>query len=382
MRMAMTLPKRERWKQLSPLLDQFLDLCRSDQRARLDELRGSGDALAGELESLLAAANRAQATQFMDGVLLDHERIQPSLAGKQVGRHVIETLLGEGATGTVWRAREVGKQTPDEVAIKLLHRSLMGGAAAHRFRQEGSILALVSHPNISRLLDAGVTAQGQPYLVLELVDGLRIDHHCDARRLNVRERIELFMHVLAAVSHVHANRVLHRDIKPNNICVTAAGQVKLLDFGIARLLHDDSTISAITTRGVRIATPLFAAPEQLLAGSVSPATDTYALGVLLYQLLAGQHPTAQDPHNLADVVRTTLESEPLPLGRALGAGRATPEQLQAAECRATPLLPLRRQLQGGIQDIVSRALRKEPERRYATVADMQSDLRQYLARGL
>jgi serine/threonine-protein kinase len=375
----MSLPEVTRWKMLSPLLDELLSLSRADQYLRLTELRARGEELAVDLESLLSAASRVEATQFLAGDMSTHEAVVSSLVGRQIGAYVIEALLGEGATGTVWRARRADGRFEGWAALKLLHLSLIGRAGALRFKREAVILARVAHSNIARLLDAGVTEDGQPYLVLELVEGTRIDEHCDAHRLRVRQRIALFNNVLAAVAHAHSHLVVHRDIKPNNIYVTADGQVKLLDFGIAKLLQVEPDNPPITAEGLRVLTPQYAAPEQLNGGPVTTATDIYALGVLLYHLLTGQHPTSSGSAASVEVIRATLNAPPVRLSAALDKGHSSESQLKAAADRGTSLLRLRRELQGDLENIVSRTLRKNPSDRYQTVASLADDLRRYLA---
>ncbi len=195
--------------------------------------------------------------------------------------------------GTVWLARRSDGRFEGRVAVKLLNVSLLGRGGEERFRREGSILARLDHPNIARLLDAGVSASGQPYLVLEYVDGEPIDTYCDGRRLDLEARLRLLLDVAAAVSLAHANLVVHRDIKPSNVLVGRDGRVKLLDFGIAKLLEDEGAAdpaTALTREGGRAFTPEFAAPEQLTGGAVTTATDVHALGTLAYLLLAGPHP--------------------------------------------------------------------------------------------
>ena len=201
--------------------------------------------------------------------------------------------------GSVWLARRSDGRFEGLVAVKLLNVSLIGRAGEERFRREGSILARLTHPNIARLTDAGVSTSGQPYIVLEYVDGERIDQYCDARRLGVEQRLRLFLDVCAAVARAHANLVVHRDIKPSNVLVAKDGQVKLLDFGIAKLIEEETgsgEASALTREGGRALTPEFAAPEQLTGGAVTTATDVHALGTLLYLLLAGQHPGGRGAH--------------------------------------------------------------------------------------
>jgi eukaryotic-like serine/threonine-protein kinase len=371
----MTLPDRQRWAQLNPLLEELLDLDAGRREARLAELRAQGTTLADELGSLLRSADRLAASDFLAGNVLADSAPPTTLVGEQIGAYVIEAPLGQGGTGSVWRARRADGRYDGAVAIKLLHLSLIGRSGAARFEREGAILARLTHPNIAHLLDAGVTPSGQPFLVLELVEGERIDQHCDARRLSVEQRLVLFDDVLAAVAQAHSHLVIHRDIKPTNILVGAEGQVKLLDFGIAKLLQEGqegTEGSPITAEGQRALTPEYAAPEQMRGAPVTTATDVYALGVLLYQLLAGRHPTASGASSEAEVIRATLDTEPLRMTTALTVS-------SVAADRNTTLPRLRRQLHGDLENIVARALRKEPSQRYQTVAALADDLRRYRA---
>ena len=294
---------------------------------------------------------------------------------------MLEEQIGQGGMGAVWQARRADGRFQGEVAFKLLHLSLIGRTGSLRFEREGAILARLSHPHIARLLDAGVTDDGQPYLVLELVEGERIDRHCDSRRLGVEERIALFREVLAAVAHAHRHLVIHRDIKPSNIMVTADDGVKLLDFGIAKLLQgeadDPPTELTVGNRGAL--TPDYAAPEQLRGEEVTTATDIYSLGVLLYRLLSGQHPTAPPHASPADLMRTTLDTDPGRLSSAVTAGHglsAADAERIAAE-RDTSVVRLKRQLGGDLENIVAKALRKAPAERYPTVDALSEDLRRW-----
>ena len=198
--------------------------------------------------------------------------------------------------GTVWLARRSDGRYEGQAAVKLLNLALLDPVGSERFRREGTLLARLNHPNIARLLDAGVADGGQPYLVLEYVEGSRIDRYCDERRLSPEARLRLFLDVLVAVSHAHANLIVHRDLKPSNILVTRDGTVKLLDFGIAKLLQEeqsDAGVSTLTDAGGRAMTPEYAAQEQIRGEPVTIATDVYTLGVLLYGLLAGRHPAGE-----------------------------------------------------------------------------------------
>jgi eukaryotic-like serine/threonine-protein kinase len=368
----MTLPNRQRWARLNPLLEELLDLDASQRNARLAELRLKEATLADELASMLSSAERIAKSDFLAGDVLSASAPPSTLVGQQIGAYVIEAPLGQGGTGSVWRARRADGRYDGAVAIKLLHLSLVGRHGALRFEREGAILARLTHPNIAHLLDAGVTPAGQPFLVLELVEGERIDQHCDAKRLTVEQRLALFDDVLAAVAQAHSHLVIHRDIKPNNILVNAEGHVKLLDFGIAKMLQEGAEDSPITAEGQRALTPEYAAPEQMRGAPVTTATDVYALGVLLYQLLTGRHPTASAASSEAEVIRATLDTEPLRMTSVLAAN-------DVAADRNTTLPRLRRQLHGDLENIVARALRKEASQRYQTVAALADDLRRYRA---
>jgi serine/threonine-protein kinase len=372
----------ERWRRLSPLLDEVLDLTPPERVLRLESLTAEDAALAADLGVLLDAHAQADHEGFLDGVA--ETRIgaaampPPTLEGRRLGAYTLIRLLGQGGTGSAWRARRDDGRFEGEVAIKLLHLSLLGRVQAERFRREGAILARLSHPNIARLLDAGVSDGGQPFLVLELVDGERIDRHCDTHRLTIDERLVLFDDVLAAVDHAHRHLVIHRDIKPTNILVGTESRVKLLDFGIAKFIEDQSTEadSTITVEGGHSFTPEYAAPEQWRGEAPTTATDVYALGVLLYQLFTGRHPTAPARANAQQVMRTTLEVEPVRLGAAFESEAAL---AQAAADRGTTPARLLRQLRGDLEHIVARALRKEPGQRYATVSALAEDLRRLRA---
>jgi eukaryotic-like serine/threonine-protein kinase len=306
---------------------------------------------------------------------------ETSLAGQRIGAYRLEALIGEGGSGAVWRGRRDDGQYEGSVAIKLLHLSSVSRAAVQRFRREGAILARLTHPNIARMLDAGIAPGGQPYLVLELVDGDRIDSYADAQRLNVEQRIALFVQVLAALTHAHSHLVIHRDIKPSNILVGRDGTVKLLDFGIAKLLEEHTEPGAaveLTRDGARALTPEFAAPEQLRGEPVTTATDVYALGVVLYQLLAGRHPTALERASAAQFIVATIETNPTLLSSAVEQAEPQDAARIAAE-RATTPKRLVRQLRGDLSNIVARCLRKAPHERYLTTAALSEDLRRYLA---
>ena len=384
----MTPPKPEHWAQLSPLLDELLDLPEAERQARLGEVRADNPPLGDELAAMLSDSQSAQVKGFLARPLAStandaSEAPETSLAGQRVGPYVLESTLGQGGTGSVWRARREDGRFTGAVAVKLLHLSLLGRAGAERFKREGDILARLTHPNIAHLLDAGVTPGGQPYLVIELVEGERIDRHCDLKRLDVDARLALFDHVLSAVAHAHTHLVIHRDIKPGNILVTPDGTVKLLDFGIAKLLEDETTAgeaTELTRDGGRVLPPEYAAPEQLRGEAITTATDVYALGVLLYQLLGGRHPTSPSSGTSAEVVRATLETDAQVLSRAVTQALTDGAQVgDIASHRSTTTPGLRRLLQGDLDNICAKALRKLPHERYGTIAAFADDLRRHRA---
>jgi serine/threonine-protein kinase len=355
---------------LLDLLDEVLDLPPGERAEWLETLARREPAQAAELSALLADEARLDAIGFLSEG--GHELV--SLAGMRIGGYTLERPLGQGGMGTVWLARRTDGRFEGTAAVKLLNLALLDAVGAERFRREGTVLARLSHPHIARLLDAGVSAGGQPYLLLEHVEGERIDAYADAHRLPVEARIRLLLDVLDAVAHAHANLVVHRDLKPSNILVTADGSVKLLDFGIAKLLEDGSEgdVATLTATGARALTPEYAAPEQVAGGTVTTATDVYALGVLLYLLLTGRHPTAGETGagSAAEHLRAIVETVPPRLSAALGR--------DAAERRGEALERLRRRYAGDLDNIAAKALKKRPEERYAGVGALADDLRRHL----
>jgi serine/threonine-protein kinase len=358
------------WRRVSPHLDQALELSAEERRRYLADLARGDPGLAAELESLLG-----EASALRDERYLEHDAqdllAAADLAGQAFGAYTLVRPLGAGGMGSVWLARRSDGRFEGTAAVKLLSAALLGPAGTSRFRREGTILARLKHPHIAQLIDAGVSAAGQPYLVLEAVEGEPIDRWCDDRSLDVAARLRLFLDVLAAVAHAHANLVVHRDLKPSNVMVSQDGQVKLLDFGIAKLLAAEDTPADWTREAGRAFTPAFAAPEQITGECVTTATDVYALGALLYLLLTGRPPLGDPPASSADRLRAILETAP---GR-LADGVDGP----AAARRASTPERLRRALRGDLETLVAKALKKRPEERYASVTALAEDVRRHLA---
>ncbi len=251
------------WKRLSPLFDRALDLEPAARSDLVAEVRARDPELAAALERLLLEHDGVLASDFLERTPLDDEAL-PSLAGQTIGSYKLEHPLGVGGMGTVWLARRSDGRFEGAAAVKFVHLAFMDRAGRERFRREGTLLARLSHPHIARLLDAGVTRSGQPYLVLEYVEGTRIDPYAAERRLSLDERIALFLQVADAVAHAHTSLVVHRNLKPSNVLVDTSGQVKLLDFGIATLLEEGTAgeNGARTLTDARVLTPAYAAPEQ------------------------------------------------------------------------------------------------------------------------
>jgi serine/threonine protein kinase/tetratricopeptide (TPR) repeat protein len=348
-----------RWNRASQHLDGLLDLSPIEKEAALAALRVTHPEAAEDVRVLLDAHRRLTSEGFLEADVT----IRPAggaSVGLAVGPYELTEPIGQGGMGSVWRAARNDGRFEGTVAVKLLNTELVGQAGNERFTREGHILARLTHPNIARLLDAGVAASGQPFLVLELVDGEQIDRYCDSHGYRVDARLNLFLDVLAAVAHAHRNLIVHRDLKPSNVLVTKDGGVKLLDFGIAKLLDAEpgNDTPPVLTRGHGALTPKYAAPEQVYGGVITTATDVYALGVLLYELLSGAHP-AGDSDSTAGLMKSILETEP-------------PRLSDAAPLHA------RGALRGDVETIVGKAMKKRPDERYASVAEFAEDVRRYL----
>jgi eukaryotic-like serine/threonine-protein kinase len=356
------IPFSKRWQAFSESLSHALDLPEPDKAPWLGALAARDPELAEALVNALAARARADFSNFLSEPLLAPAGppFVAGLVGRHAGPYVIEAEIGRGGMGSVWRARRADDRYEGIVAIKFLHMSWRGLQGEQRFRSEGRILGRLDHQNIARLIDAGVLDASQPYLVLEYVEGEPIDTYCSLHNLTVEARVRLFLSVLAAVAHAHSHLIVHRDIKPSNILVTQDGSVKLLDFGIAKLLDDESASSA--TRSGAALTPQYAAPEQLLGNVVTTETDVYALGLVLYLLLTGGSPFATASGSQAEILQAVLTQDP-PRASTAVTGPNT---------RA-------RELRGDLDNIVAKALKKVPADRYRSVGAFVEDLRRYLA---
>jgi eukaryotic-like serine/threonine-protein kinase len=363
------------WQEVSPYLDRALSLSEEERERWLQAFRLEKPGLAEIVEQLLEERRAVEGEHLLERMPI---RVANGLSilDQKIGAYSLISLIGQGGMGSVWLAVRSDGRFERRVAIKFLRFAMTSGIGVERFQREGKILGQLTHPHIAELLDAGVTPNGEPYLVLEYVEGLPIDQYCDQQTLDVNSRIRLLLDVLSAVAHAHASLIVHRDIKPSNVLVRNDSQVKLLDFGIAKLLAEEANPAAapLTVEGRGAMTPQFAAPEQVTGESITTATDVYALGVLLYLLLTGRHPAGQRLHSTADLVKAILDIEPPRPSDVT----ASAEAKRAAEKRAATPEKLRRQLRGDLDTIVSKALKKKPTERYASATALADDLQRYL----
>ena len=354
-------PDAAEWRALFALLDEALDLDDAARGPWLEALAARDPSRAERVAGLLAEREQVSREGFLGGQAVPPP-VTGGRSGAMCGPYVLEALIGRGGMGSVWRGRRTDGRYEATVAIKLLSSPMLGADGEKRFRREGQILARLRHPNIAQLLDAGISDDGQPFLALEYVEGEHLDQWADARGLSVRERVRLFLDVLRAVAHAHTNLVVHRDLKPSNILVDADGRVVLLDFGIAKLITDEEggpVATQLTREGAQVLTPRYAAPEQVTGGEVTTATDVYALGVVLCELLSGESPYRTPRASVGALEDAIVTGDPV---------------------RPSDLAPVvrRKVLRGDLDTIVLKALRKAPSERYATVTALADDLEAWL----
>ncbi len=377
---------RARWLEIQSLFEQLIDEGAGDRTARLASVCGDDAELRSSVESLLNSdARREDALlhaigEAAESLLEDH---RDRLIGTRVGPYRVVSILGHGGMSTVYRGERDDSQYQQTVAIKVLQHATLHPRLRSRLHSERHILATLDHPSIARLIDSGDLEDGTPYLVMEHVDGESIDTYCDSRTLFVRERLELFVKVCAAVQYAHRNLVVHRDIKSSNIFVTVDGTPKLLDFGIAKLLAPESLSHTlpVTRLQERILTPENAAPEQVLGRPITTATDIYSLGVLLYQLLTGRSPYRLLSYSQLQLERAICMDDPARPSQMVIAklnGEKDADRSRISDRRGLSPQRLRARLSGDLDAIVAMAMRKEPDRRYPSVEALADDLNRHL----
>jgi len=374
----------ERWEKIKDLLGTVLEVTPEDRGSYLDQNCAGDEVLRREVEVLLQREPEvgsrflnAQGLAVAAATLFSDEP-NPWI-GRRVGAYQIVEQIGAGGMGEVYRAFRADDQYRKEVALKVIRSGQDSGSVISRFKNERQILASLDHPNIARLLDGGTTSEGLPYLVMELIAGQPIVEYCDARKLSIAERLRLFLQVCSAVQFAHQHLIIHRDIKPGNILVTQDGIPKLLDFGIAKIVdaQNEPEQSQSTLTLFRVLTPQYASPEQIKGEPITTASDVYSLGVVLYELLTGRSPNAEIKGSSQDAIRAMCESEAIKPSMAVrtstGGTRASEDGAQGGTEK------LAKQLRGDLDNIILTALRKEPQRRYASVEQFAEDIRRHLA---
>lgn len=357
-----------RWVKVETIIDEALDLPPAE-RDTFIQIRCKDDlALKSEVTQLLESILNSQGwlenpvaykNDFYTEVSEDLESISSkhSLTGKQVGAYSIKEQIGEGGMGSVYLAERSDKEFQHSVAIKIIRHGRATTSNIQRFKREQQILADLNHPGIATLHDGGVTDDGFLYIIMEYVDGLPIDEYCRQNNTSIDDKIALFKQVLQAVRHAHENLVIHRDLKPENILVNQSGNIKILDFGISKLLQEED--ASLTQTGVRLLTPKYAAPEQIREANITTGTDLYALGIIFYELLAGVPPYNFEDASQHEIEHTILQNDPSAPSSRVGSAK------------------LKKKFRGDLDAIVLKAIRKEPEQRYRVANDFLSDLENY-----
>jgi serine/threonine protein kinase/uncharacterized protein HemY len=356
------------WQQIEQILTSVLELREDERSARIEQLCAGNPSLRNEVLSLLAAHNDAGSFLEIKTQISTGSALNPSLVSKQLGPYRLLQPIGHGGMGTVYRAERADGQFEKQVAVKVVPAAVHSQELLRRFTSEQQILATLEHPNIARLLDAGVSSDGVPYLVMEYVEGVSITDYCRDRRLSIQQRLRLFQTVCSTVHYAHQHLIVHRDIKPANILVTNEGIPKLLDFGIAKLLDPLQNPGAGSTRSIfNPMTPDYASPEQARGEALTTATDVYSLGVILYELLASQRPYSVVDKSSTEAVRMICELEP-----------EKPSALVRIRMKRNPGVPREAGLSSELDAVVAKAMRKDPQQRYGSAQDLAEDISRYL----
>ncbi len=379
----------ENWQRLKTVLDGALEREVETREAYLREACGGDAQLLQQAESLIASQENSWTALDRPAPLLVEEE-RESRVGQRIGAYEIVSEIGHGGMGTVYLGQRADEEFRKRVAIKLVRRGMDTDFVLRRFRNERQILASLDHPHIARLFDGGATEDGQPYFVMEYVEGQTLPEFCDSRRLLIAERLKLFLDICSAVQYAHQNLIVHRDLKPANLLVTADGSVKLLDFGIAKLLNPEfsSQTPDQTASALRLMTPDYASPEQVRGEPITTSSDVYSLGVVLYELLTGHRPYRVKTGEPEEIARVVCQQEPEKPSTAVtriakvagpgSEGNIVETSWAVSATREGEPARLRRRLRGDLDNIVLMAMRKEPARRYGTVEQLAEDIRRHL----
>ncbi|MEM6673620.1 MAG: protein kinase [Planctomycetota bacterium] len=364
----------ERWRRVRAIVEAALEREPPERAAFVEETAGGDDELAREALDLL----ELESVDALDATIADAIEDDADAESPRLGPWKLLREIGSGGMGTVFLAVRDDGQFKKRVAIKRIKRGMDTDEVLRRFERERQVLATLDHPGIARLLDGGVSDDGRPYLVLEYVEGEPLDRWCDSQRLSIRERIELFCEVCDAVDEAHRSLVVHRDLKPSNVMVDAQGRPRLLDFGIAKMLDPEKGEQTVelTSTPLRLLTPAYASPEQIRGQLITTTSDVYSLGAVLFQILTGRPPFEFETASASEIERVVCHAEPTRCSQVVSGADES-----VAERRASSPRALARTLDGDLDTVVAKALRKEPRRRYATAALLADDLRRYL-RGL
>lgn len=383
--------KDPRWEQIKTIVDKALTLSGSEKDWYMSTICRENPEICAEVEELLHSIEESEEHRFMNPIHQEHKELVSDLAdelesitsekefiGIEIGAYRITEVLGSGGMGRVFKAERTDGEFHQTVAVKLIKKGADSRENIRRFMMEREILAGLNHPDIAQLYDGGVTADGVPYLIMEFIEGVPIDRYCNENQLTLKQRLHIFSKVCSAVQFAHANLVVHRDLKAQNISVTSDGVVKILDFGIAKLLNPQRIdIPLLETRpGQKFWTPQYAAPELIQGDPVTIAADVYSLGVLLHYLLTDTYPLSFEGKTIQGIEKTITEAAPVPPGQCFS---NHPKKNECAAQRKTTAANLQKELKGDLDAIVLKTLRKEPEARYESVTGLTDDIHRLLS---
>lgn len=379
------------WELIKSVVDKALTLNAGERKKYIDSACRQYPSISTDVLELLQYVEESDRDHFMKEIWSEQKNLLLDISGeiremnleeefinREIGPYRITDLLGHGGMGAVFKAVRTDGEFHLEAAIKLIRSGSDSADAMLRFGIEKEILAGLKHPNIAHLLDGGITDDGISYLIMEYVDGMPVDQYCDEHRLSLKQRLRLFKEICAAVQYAHNNLIVHRDLKPQNIYVTEEGTVKVLDFGIAKMLqtHLHRPSNVMTLPGQKIWTPQYAAPEQVRGETVSVATDVYALGILLNKILTGSYPYQLEGKNLAEMEDIIKNSQPMMSSKLFN---QLDDPDECARKRKSTAGEYFKKLTGDLDALVSKAIRKEPEYRYQSVKEISDEIDRYIS---